>query len=115
MEENKCCTSSECEKCKDSKMCMFCPCHWSGKQCRIMRIIGIVVLLLVVFSLGASFGEHKNGFEKRGYGQKYMMNRGYEQRGFFENSRTGDATVQVAPSTDIAPVAPTAPATPLSQ
>ena len=108
MEENKCSKGGECEKCKDCKMCMFCPCHWSGHQCRVMRIIMIIVVLLVVFSLGASYGKHKNGFEERGYGQKYMMNRGYNQGGF-ENSRTGGVTVQVAPSSNPIPAAPTTP------
>ena len=108
MEENKCCKSGECEKCKDSKMCMVCPCHWSGKQCRIMRIIAIVVVLLAVFSLGASFGEHKNSFEERDYGQRYMMNRGYNQGENFDINNAGYTTVKVLPSVDNStPVNPT--------
>ena len=118
---------SKCDSCESIKNCPHCMhmmhgcCHnWKGRKCRIIRIIVIIIVLSIVFSAGATFGGHENGFRGRGGNQRYMMGNGYgfnrnllqnDPIGVFGKTETGSTTIQVQPTA----AAPVVPATPAAQ
>jgi hypothetical protein len=112
MEEKKEDKCDSCESIKNCPHCMHtmhgCCGNWKGRKCHIIRIIIMIIVLSIVFSAGATLGEHKNGFRGRGDNQRYMMGNGY---GNFENGKaiTGSTTVQVQPNVNISTPVPVTP------
>jgi len=76
MEENKkCCENKECDHkescCSMNKCCML-------KKCHIMRKVIIIILLFVVFCLGAEYGELKSEAKGNRNYRGEMMNWDYK-------------------------------------
>lgn len=97
MEENKCCESGNCGKCKGQKGGMCCGHGYHGR-CHMLKIVVLIFLIIVIFCLGAMFGRN-NDFRGRDVYQRFMMNNGYGLKGNFNNSATGSTTVKVLSDT----------------
>lgn len=95
MEENKSCSHGDCEKCKDSKMGMCCGHKCCGGKCHmILKILIPIIILIIVFCLGAMVGSHRDGFRGYDEGQRFLKNKSYD-------SGTGSITVKVLPDTTV--------------
>ena len=73
MENNKCCLNGDCDKCKDQKGGMCCG-HKCWRKCHLIRIIVIVIAFIVVFCLGAQWGEMKANSRDFRFERGGMMN-----------------------------------------
>jgi hypothetical protein len=101
MEENKkCCEKGDCEKCNT---CCGMPRCCSWHKCHMMKYLVWLVIIIVVFCLGAQYGEMKSSLKGPRYDGR-MMNWNtdrFENKFNKDNMRVNDSvTVEVQEPTE---------------
>lgn len=101
--ENKnCCENGSCEKCKNHcGMPKCCSMH----KCHMIKYLVLFIIIVVVFCLGAQWGQMRGAFESgRFEGRGYMMNWDSNR---FEGRLNGNKIIQPTDSVTVEVQEPT--------